>query len=152
MTLSLLRKSMFALAAISGLAAAPALAGDRPDETGMFYNGDDYQQVREFPRRPPPPTFEQNWNQDEDFISQREIAHMLRRQGYVQIADISLRGDQYRVTAVRRDGAVIRLRLDAYDGDVLSARPVGWAPRQDFHPHRHSESGLTIEFGFDRNR
>jgi uncharacterized membrane protein YkoI len=153
MTLSLIRKSMIALVAISGLAAAPALAGGFDDANGVIYADQDYQQVREFPRRPPePPVMDQNWNQDEDFISPRQISRMLRHQGYVQVTEISLRGDQYRVIAVRRDGAIVRLRLDAYEGNVLSARNVGWAGRRDFHPRRPMEPGFSIEFGFDSRR
>ena len=74
---------------------------------------------------------------------------MLRNQGYVQVTEISLRGDQYRVIAVRRNGAIVKLRLDAYEGNILSVRRVGWAPRRDFHPRRQIKPGLTIEFGFD---
>jgi hypothetical protein len=153
MTLSLIRKSMLALVAISGLAVSPALAGGYQDENGVIYANEDFRDVREFPRRPPhPPVVEHEWNQDEDFISPRQISRMLRRQGYVQVTEISLRGDQYRVTAVRRNGAIVRLRVDAYEGNVLSVRRVGWAQRQDFHGRRHIEPGLTIEFGFDSRR
>ena len=119
----------------------------------MIFADPDYQQVREFPRRPPPPSvIEHDWNQDEDFISPRQISRMLRNQGYVQVTEISLRGDQYRVTAVRRNGAIVRLRVDAYEGNVLSVRRVGWVQRQEFHGRRHIEPGLTIEFGFDSRR
>jgi uncharacterized membrane protein YkoI len=154
MTLSLIRKSMIALVAVSGLAAAPALANGYPDEDGVIFADREFQQVREFPRRPPhPPVVEHDWNQDEDFISPRQISRMLRHQGYVQITEISLRGDQYRVIAIRRNGAIVKLRLDAYEGNVLSVRRVGWAPRrEEFRPHRQIEPGLTIEFGFDSRR
>ena len=150
MTLSLIRKSMLALVAISGLAATPALAGEARDENGVIYADQDYREVREFPRRPPhPPVVEHDWDQDQDFISPRQISRMLRHQGYVRITEISLRGDQYRVIAVRRNGAIVKLRLDAYEGNVLSVRNVGWVQRRDFRPHRQIEPGLTIEFGFD---
>ncbi len=153
MTLSLFRKSMIALVAISGLAAVPALANGYPDEDGVIIADPDFQQVREFPRRPPPPpVIEHDWDQDEDFISPRQISRILRNQGYVQVTEISLRGDQYRVTAVRRNGAIVRLRVDAYEGNVLSVRRVGWVQRQEFHGRRHIEPGLTIEFGFDSRR
>lgn len=150
MTLSLIRKSLIALVAVSGLAAVPAFAGGYADDTGMIYADPGYQDAREFPRRPPhPPVIEHDWDQDQDFISPRQISRMLRHQGYVQVTEISLRGDQYRVIAVRRNGAIVKLRLDAYEGNVLSVRRVGWVQRQDFRPHRRNESGLTIEFGFD---
>ena len=153
MTLSLIRKTMLALVAVSGLAAAPAIAGPARDENGLTYGDPDFQDVREYPRRPPhPPVVEHDWDQDEDFISPRQISRMLRHQGYVQVTEISLRGDQYRVTAVRRNGAIVRLRVDAYEGNVLSVRRVGWVQRQDYRPHRRHESGLTIEFGFDSRR
>ena len=153
MTISLIRKSMLALVAISGLAAAPALAGGYQDESGVIYADQDYRQVGEFPRRPPhPPVIEHEWNQDQDFISPRQISRMLRRQGYVQVTDISLRGDQYRVTAVRHNGAIVRLRVDAYEGNVLSVRRVGWANGHGFRPHRPIEPGFSIEFGFGTSR
>jgi hypothetical protein len=153
MSLSLVRKSMLALVAVSGLIAAPAFAGGYPDENVVIYADQEYQPVREFPRRPPhPPVVQNDWEQDQDFISPRQISRMLRQQGYVQVTDISLRGDQYRVTAVRRNGAILRLRVDAYEGSILSIRRVGWAERQDFHGRRHIEPGLTIEFGFDTSR
>ena len=142
MTLSLIRKSMLALVAISGLAAAPALAGGYHDENGVIYAEQDYRDVREFPRRPPqPPVVQHHWDQDEDFISPRQISRMLRRQGYVQVTDISLRGDQYRVTAVRRNGAIVRLRVDAYEGNVLSVRRVGWAPAPGIPPAPPHQAG-----------
>jgi hypothetical protein len=153
MSLSLIRKSIFALAAVSGLAAAPAFAGGYELEDGVIYAGQENQLDHQFPRRPPqPPVFEQDWNQDEDFISPRQITRMLRRQGYVQVTEISQRGDQYRVIAIRNNGAIVKLRLDAFDGNVLSVRRVGWVQREDFHPRRHIEPGLTIEFGFDSRR
>jgi uncharacterized membrane protein YkoI len=153
MTLSLIRKSMIALVAVAGLAATPALAGGHADDTGMIYADPDFRDAREFPRRPPhPPVVQHDWDEDENFISPRKISRMLRHQGYVQVTEISLRGDQYRVIAIRRNGAIVKLRVDAYDGNVLSVRRVGWAQRRDFRPHRSTESGLTIEFGFDSRR
>lgn len=153
MTLSLIRKSMIALAALSCLAAVPALANGFEDENGVIYADQDYQQVNDFPRRPPPPqVIGHNWDQDEDFISPRQISRMLRHQGYVQITEISLRGDQYRVIAIRNNGAIVKLRLDAYEGNVLSVRRVGWAPRHEFRPRPHIEPGFSIEFGFDSRR
>ena len=153
MTLSLIRKSMIALVAMSALAAVPAFAGGHSDDTGMIYADPDFQDVREFPRRPPPPpVVEHDWDQDQDFISPRQISRILRNQGYVRVTEISLRGDQYRVTAVRRNGAIVRLRVDAFEGNVLSVRRVGWVQRQDFRQHRRIEPGLTIEFGFDSRR
>jgi uncharacterized membrane protein YkoI len=153
MTLSLIRKSMLALVAVSGLVAAPAFAGGYQDDNGVIFADQDYRQAGEFPRRPPhPPVIEYDWDQDQDFISPRQISRMLRHQGYVQVTEISLRGDQYRVIAVRRNGAIIKLRLDAYQGSVLSVRRVGWVQRQDFRPNRRIEPGLTIEFGFDSRR
>jgi hypothetical protein len=153
MTLSLIRKSMLALVAISGLAVSPALAGGYQGENGVIYANEDFRDVREFPRRPPhPPVIEHDWDQDQDFISPRQISRMLRHQGYVQVTEISLRGDQYRVIAVRRNGAIVKLRLDAYEGNILSVRRVGWVQRREFHKPRHIEPGLTIEFGFDSRR
>ena len=77
----------------------------------------------------------------------------MRRQGYGSVQEIALRGDEYRVVAVRNNGALVRLRLDAYSGEILSVRRIGWvgAPVRPL-PRRHAEPGFAIEFGWGSDR
>ena len=146
MTLSLLRKSALALVAFAGIAATPAFAGGFSVDTEVIYADQDYSPV---PPRPMPPQFvEPQWQSDVDFLSPRQVSRLLRHQGYGQVTDISMRGDQYRVIAIRNNGALVQLLVDAETGDVLSARRVGWAPRHE----RPARPGVSIEFGWDSNR
>jgi hypothetical protein len=146
MTLSFMRKTALALIAVSGLIATPSLAGGYGRDPEVIYGDDGYGVVRDMPVRPLPPRHvEPDWQQETDFISPRQISRMLRHQGYAHIAEFSQRGDLYRVIAVRRNGALVKLKIDAFDGSILSARRVGWAPRL---PQR-DRSGFTIEFGLN---
>jgi uncharacterized membrane protein YkoI len=61
-----------------------------------------------------------------DVLPERRIARILRRSGFVDIRDIRLRRDRYVATAVRPNGAVIRVALDARDGDILGSERIGW--------------------------
>lgn len=155
MTLSLLRKSALALVAVAGLAATPALANGWSVDSEVIYADDGFGQPQQRHLRPLPPRYvepqpyvQQDWQQDDEFMSPRQISRMLRHQGYGQVAEISLRGDEYRVVALRRNGAVVKLNIDAESGEILSVRRVGWAPRHDMR----QGSGLTIEFGWDSRR
>lgn len=76
---------------------------------------------------------------DDDVISERRLVRQLRRQGFVEIEDIDLRRDRYIVRAVRPNGALVRLAVDAYDGEILARERIGWAgdrgprgPRADY--------------------
>lgn len=82
------------------------------------------------------PSFEQvrdrggDWREgryDDDVISERRLTRQLRRQGFVEIEDIDLRRDRYIVRAVRPNGALVRLAVDAYDGEILARERIGWA-------------------------
>ena len=143
---SFMRNSVFALAAVAGLAAAMPSANARdfgePDvifaEEGRSFRGDviRHHEVR-------------------GILSEREIARYLRHQGYRDIREIDLRGDRYRVIAVRRNGAVVKLRVSARSGDILSEMRIGWVhgrPIDDRFPVRprphHDRGGVTIEFGW----
>ncbi|KQT52109.1 MULTISPECIES: hypothetical protein [unclassified Aureimonas] len=83
---------------------------------------------------------------DDDIISERRLARQLRRQGFVEIEDIDLRRDRYIVRAVRPNGALVRLAVDAYDGEILARERIGWAgdrgprgPRADYGRDRGSD-------------
>ncbi|MGL4490947.1 MAG: PepSY domain-containing protein [Rhizobiaceae bacterium] len=102
------------------------------------------------------PVYEDVYNYD--ILSERQIIRSLRHQGYGHVREISLRHDTYRVVAVRHNGAVTKLRVSALDGQILSARRIGWvrtAPARIYeHPRprlRHAEPGVSIEFGWSSN-
>lgn len=75
-------------------------------------------------------------------LSEQRIERILRRSGFVGIEDIRLRRDRYVVTAVRANGAVFRIALDAGDGDILGSERLGWTrgyDRRDFDRFRNEE-------------
>ena len=143
---SLMRNSVFALAAVAGLAAAVPVANARDfGEPDIIYAEDARPGHRIDGRRV-----------HRDILSQREVASVLRRSGYRDIREIDLMGDRYRVIAVRRNGAVVKLRVSARSGQILSEVRIGWVrhrPVDDdfsFHPRprHHDRGGVTIEFGW----
>ena len=82
----------------------------------------------------------------EERLSERRISRVVYRSGFAEIEDIHLRRDRYIVTAVRPNGAVFRLVLDAYDGALLDRERLGWSrghDRRDFDRHR-SSSGVEF--------
>lgn len=142
-----LRKIALVSVALSALAGAtPSTAGGYGDPDVIY--ADQYEGSQRYEsRRPlvrPAPVIE-----DYDLIPTRQLVRQLRRQGYGQVQEIALRGNTYRVTAVRNNGALVKLSVDAYSGEILSARRIGWisAPVRQL-PRRHVEPGVTIEFGF----
>lgn len=68
----------------------------------------------------------------DDVIPERRIVRQLMRAGFVSVEDIDLRRDRYIVRAVRPNGALIRLSVDAYDGEILSRDRIGWAREGGF--------------------
>ncbi len=142
-----LRKFALAAVAMSVLAgAAPALAGGY-DDTDVIYA--DQFGGRSFDGRNRPNVRQLPVIEDYDVIPTRKIIRQLRRQGYGQVQEIALRGDTYRILAVRNNGAMVKLRLDAFTGEILTVKRVGWvsAPVREV-PRRHVEPGVTIEFGW----
>lgn len=142
-----LRKIALATVALTMLAgASPSFAGGYDDPDVIY--ADESQRVIEYDRhRPlvrPAPVIE-----DYDVIPARHIVRQLRRQGYGQVQEISLRGDTYRIMAVRNNGGYFKLRVDAYSGEILTAKRVGWvgSPVRPM-PRRHADPGLSIEFGW----
>ncbi len=152
LTASPLRKFALATVALTMLAgAAPSMAGGYDDEDVIYadqregfmeYDRPEYDRHRPLVR--PAPVIE-----DYDVIPARRIVRQLRRQGYGQVQEISLRGDTYRIMAVRNNGAYFKLRVDAYSGEILTAKRVGWvgAPVRPM-PRRNADPGVTIEFGW----
>jgi hypothetical protein len=150
---TMFRKTAIAFAAATTLfTAAPALAGGwgEPEvivtEEGVIVDG----------RNTRHPVYEDVYAQE--ILSQRQIVRALRHQGYSRVREIGLRHDIYRVIAVRHNGAVVRLKVSALDGQVLSERRIGWvrsAPVRIYeHPaprYRHAEPGVSIQFGWSSN-
>jgi uncharacterized membrane protein YkoI len=144
MTTSFLRNTALALVAVAGLSAAPAYAGGFNGDDGVIYADQNFRVVTEEHRRPAPRHYD-DVRYEDDFLSPRQVSRILRHQGYGRVTELYLRGDTYRAIAVRPNGAVFKLRVDAENGYIISARRVGWAPR----PHHRQGSGVTIEFGWD---
>lgn len=61
-----------------------------------------------------------------EMLPEQRIIRKLVRQGFVSIEDIRLRRGRYIVEAVRPNGALVRLSVDAYDGEILSRDRIGW--------------------------
>jgi hypothetical protein len=150
---SMFRKTAITFAAAATLlTAAPAVAGGwgEPEvivtEDGVIIDG----------RNTRRPIYEDVYAQE--ILSQRQIVRELRHQGYSRIREISLRHDVYRVVAVRHNGAVVRLKVSALDGHVLSERRIGWvrsAPVRVYENHvpryRHAEPSVSLQFGWSSN-
>ena len=141
-----LRNAALAAAAFAALgAAAPAVAGGY-DEPGIVY-ADQYD--GQFIGRHRPQVRQMPVIEDYDVIPARKIVRQLRRQGYGNIQEIALRGDTYRVMAVRNNGAMVKLRVDAYTGEILTIKRIGWVSAPVRPLPRHAiEPGVTIEFGW----
>lgn len=154
---SFMRKSAIALLAVSALgASAPAFAGGYNDpqvilaenygDNGRVIRQPDYQR-RDFQQE------EELQRQDFGLMSPREIMRQLRHQGYGKVREITQRGSEYRVVAVRHNGALVKLVVDGETGEILSERRVGWVrnsqirePVYPVQPHRRP--GFSIQFGF----
>ena len=148
---SFMRNSVFALATVAGIAATvPAANSQEFGDPDVIYIDREFRgEIRSEMRRP-----------HRDVLSERQIVRVLRDYGYRDIREISLRGDRYRVIAVRRNGAVVKLRVSAFSGNILSEVRVGWVrhrPVEDHfprppRPRGHDGSGFSIEFGWDPYR
>ena len=159
---SAMHRSALAIFAIATMgAAAPAFAGGYNDPQVIF--ADEYGQngVTVPQRRHRPevlPDFQpQDLQQDYGLLSQRDIVRQLRRQGYGKVQEISLRGSEYRVVAIRNNGALVRLMVDGETGEILSERRVGWVRnsqiREPLYPNApRPRSGFSIQFGFGDSR
>lgn len=146
-----LRNAVLALGAAAALfTASPSFAGGRYAEDEVIYADEvvrhDWREDRPAVRHAP------HWDEDGDYLSPRQISRQLRRSGYGSVREIVLRGEQYRVIAVRNNGALVRLRLDAYSGQILSVRRIGWVGSTIRPVPRHREPGVSIEFGFGSDR
>ncbi len=153
---SALRRSAFAIFAVAAMGAAvPAFAGGNNDPQVIF--ADDYGQngVAIPQRRHRPEVQPQDLREDYGLLSPRDIVRQLRRQGYGKVQEISLRGSEYRVVAIRNNGALVRLMVDGETGEILSERRVGWVrnsqvrePLYPVAPRPRPRSGFSIQFGF----
>lgn len=153
---SLLRKSAIALIAVSVLgASAPAFAGGYDDPQVIF--AEDYgnngrvMPLPDYEMRNP--QFADPQRQDYGMMSPREIMRQLRHQGYGKVQEITQRGSNYRVVAVRHNGALVKLTVDGETGEILSERRVGWVRnsqiREPLYPVApRPRPGFSIQFGF----
>lgn len=162
MSTSALRRSALAIFAVAAMGAAtPAFAGGYNDPQVIF--ADDYgQNGVAIPQRhhlpEALPDFQpQEVQPDYGLLSPREIMRQLRHQGYGKVQEITQRGTEYRVVAVRYNGALVKLTVDGETGEILSERRVGWVRnsqiREPAYPVRpHPRSGFSIQFGFGNIR
>lgn len=111
--------------------------GDRDDWRGR----DGWRERRDFRR--------DGWDDGRDALSERQVARRLIRQGFVRIEDIDRRRDRFIVRAVRPNGALIRLAVDAYDGSIIARERIGWvAGDRGFDRDRHRPaSGIEFDLG-----
>jgi hypothetical protein len=148
---TMFRKTAIAFAAATTLfAAVPAIAGNwgEPEvivtEDGVIVDG----------RNTRHDVYQDEYYQD--VLSQHQIIRALRHQGYSQVREIGLRHDIYRVVAIRHNGAVVKLKVSALDGHILSERRIGWVRSAPLRQHetpryRHAEPGVSIQFGWSSN-
>jgi hypothetical protein len=142
-----LRKLALVTVALSAMiGATPAAAGGYDDQDVIY--AEQPERFVEYDRHRPlvnsEPVIE-----DYDVIPARHIVRQLRHQGYSKVQEISLRGDTYRIMAIRNNGGYFKLRVDAYSGEILTAQRVGWVGGHVRPmPRRHIEPGVTIEFGW----
>lgn len=85
----------------------------------------------------------------EDVIPERRIVRRLIRKGFVSVEDIYLRRDRYIVEAIRPNGALVRLAIDAYSGEILVRERIGWVRDGGRRgPGRGWSRSPDIEFDF----
>ena len=144
-----LRNAILGFGAVAAvITASPSMAGGYIAQDEVIYAEEvtsrDWRDVRPDVSRDP------RWEDEQDYLSARQISRQLRRSGYGSVREISLRGDEYRVVAVRNNGALVRLRLDAYSGEILSVRRIGWVGStvRPVPRHRDYEPGYSIQFGW----
>ncbi|BDA83486.1 hypothetical protein Sa4125_10280 [Aureimonas sp. SA4125] len=132
-----MKTTIAALAALLILGATAAEAGQRwyPEDGFVEVQGRDH--GREYRR-------DERRGGYDDVIPERRIIRMLSRQGFVSVDDIRLRRGRYIVEAVRPNGALVRLSVDAYDGDILSRERIGWS--RDGGPRHPGRDRDRIEF------
>lgn len=88
----------------------------------------------------------ERWDDRRGLLSEGQVARRLMRQGFVRIEDIDRRRDRYIVRAVRPNGALIRLAVDAYDGGVIARERIGWVTGGRGYDRDHHRPGHGVEF------
>lgn len=81
----------------------------------------------------------------EDVMPERDIVRSLIRRGFVSVEEVRLRRDRYIVEAVRPNGALIRLVIDAYDGEIIGRERIGWVRDRGGRGPRGGWGGNGIE-------
>jgi len=132
-----MKKIVAALSAVVALAALSGSAEARPrGEPGLVievgHRGDHRRHERE--------------DRYDSLLSERRVERMLMRRGFIEIEDIELRRDRYIVRAVRPNGALVRLAIDAYDGEIIARERIGWVGGRGYDRHR-GRAGIEFRFG-----
>ena len=80
-------------------------------------------------------------------LPERRIARIVYREGFAEIEEILFRRGHYVVHAVRPNGAVFRLALDAYDGSLIDRERIGWSRGYDRRNYGAPRHGIEFRFG-----
>ncbi|KAB0678780.1 hypothetical protein [Aureimonas leprariae] len=151
-----MRSALAALAflAVPAFTGGPAAAFDRfgDEGPGIFSVqergwGDDWRERRDWRGGW---DHRGGWGRRGDMLSEGQVARRLMRQGFVRIDDVDLRRDRYIVTAIRPNGALIRLAVNAYDGDVVARERIGWVAggRGGYdRDYRRPATGIEFDLG-----
>lgn len=122
-----------ALALATSITALPGTAGAFDRQIGYEYVRGDHARF--------------GWSRH-DILPERRIERIVYREGFVEISDLRLRRDRYVVDAIRPNGAVFRLALDAYDGSLVSRERIGWAHGPDRREQARRPDGIEFRFNF----
>lgn len=76
------------------------------------------------------------------------VERIVHGEGYAEISGIDLDRGLYRVEAVRSNGAVFLLTLDAQDGALVATERRGWARASHEGPRPHRHPGTEFRFDF----
>lgn len=76
-------------------------------------------------------------------LSPRQIARKLRRKGFYGLHNMRYNDVVYKVRAYNRRGRLVKLKLDAYNGEILKRRRL-----DDYRPHRHEQYGWSYGWSY----
>jgi hypothetical protein len=87
----------------------------------------------------------------EAMVRPQRIMRWVARQGYNEVTQPRLNGSTYVIDGIADDGTRMRFTIDAYDGELISSRPVGRvadiAPETGLRPPGLIPRGGPPEFG-----
>lgn len=81
-------------------------------------------------------------------VNTEAIERVILGEGFVEVSQVDLRRGVYRVEAIRPNGAVFALTLDAQDGRLIGTERLGWARAAERGPPPLRRSGKEFRFDF----